>query len=78
MGQYIEDKRFLEQAAGEYANKTLQEIADMHGVDSADHATLRSHYKNNTTENLEQFEERILLTYTEILQQFSGKRILII
>ena len=69
-GEYIADTRFIEQAAGEYANKTLQEIADMHGLDVADHPKLRSFYKNNATENIEQFEARITAAYTDILEQY--------
>ncbi len=77
-GEYISDTRFIEQAAGEYANKTLQEIADMHGLDVADHPKLRSFYKNNATENIEQFEARITAAYTDILEQYAGKKILIV
>ncbi len=77
-GEYIADIRFTEHAAWEYANKTLQEIADMHGLDVADHPKLRSFYKNNATENIEQFEARIVVAYTDILKQYAGKKILIV
>ena len=50
----------------------------MHGLDVADHPKLRSFYKNNTVENIEQFEARILTTYTDILAQYAGKKILIV
>lgn len=50
----------------------------MHNADVSDHATLRSYYKNNSTENVEQFEERIIGAYTDILSQYSGKKILIV
>lgn len=65
-GEYIIDDGFSEQTAGEYANKTLEEIAQMHGIDSADkknHPALRKIYKNNSVENIEQFEARILRAY---------------
>ena len=77
-GEYMVDIRFIEQAAGEYANKTLQEIADMHGLDVADHPRLRSFYKNNSVENIEQFEARILAAYENVLTKYRGKRILIV
>ena len=50
----------------------------MHDADPADHPTLRKYYKNNSTENLEQFEERILGAYKEILEKYKDKKILII
>ena len=68
----------MEQSAGEYANKTLQEIADIHSTDVTDHPTLRSFYKNNTTENIEQFETRIIGAYEKLLQEHKGKKILIV
>jgi isoleucyl-tRNA synthetase len=77
-GEYMSHTWFIEQAAGEYADKTLEEIAIMHNLDTSDHATLRKHYKNNTTENIEQFETRILATYQEILEKYKNKKILII
>jgi broad specificity phosphatase PhoE len=77
-GEYIIDDRFLEQAAGEYAGKTLQEIADKHCVDVADHPKLRSYYKNNSLENLEAFEKRINDAYADILEKYRGKKILIV
>ena len=77
-GEYIIDDRFAEQSAGEYANKTLEEIADMHDIDVGDHPRLRSFYKNNSTENITQFEERILSAYTNVLEKYAGKKILII
>ena len=77
-GEYIADASFTEQAAGEYANKTLQEIADMHGLDVTDHAQLRSFYKNNAVENIEQFEKRILAAYSNLLKKYAGKQILIV
>lgn len=69
---------FIEQYAGDYAGLTLQEIADRHDADVADHPTLRSFYKNNSEENLEQFETRILSTYEKLLAQYQGKKILIV
>ncbi|MBX9808806.1 class I tRNA ligase family protein, partial [Candidatus Gracilibacteria bacterium] len=77
-GEYISHLGFIEQAAGEYADKTLEEIATMHDIDRTDHATLRKYYKNNTTENIKQFEERILNSYKEILETYKNKKILII
>ncbi|MBC7503764.1 histidine phosphatase family protein, partial [Candidatus Gracilibacteria bacterium] len=78
-GEYIIDDGFAEQTAGEYANKTLIEIAEMGGlpVDTS-HVELRKLYKNNSSENIAQFEERILTTYENILTKYAGKRILIV
>lgn len=50
----------------------------MRNVDVSDHPALRRFYKNNSTENIEQFEERIIGAYTDILRQYEGKKILIV
>lgn len=50
----------------------------MHGIDIDDHPKLRSYYKNNSVENIEQFEERVLSAYQDILEQYRGKRVLIV
>ncbi len=42
----------------------------MHGLDVADHPRLRSFYKNNTVENIAQFEKRIIIAYQNILEQY--------
>ncbi len=61
LGEYIIDDGFAEQTAGEYANKTLAEIAQMGNLPTdASHMELRKLYKNNSVENIEQFEKRIL------------------
>ena len=44
----------------------------------ADMVTLRKAYKNNSVENIEQFEKRILAAYENILQKYAGKKILIV
>ena len=60
-GEYIIDDGFAEQTAGEYANKTLAEIAEMGNLPAdTSHMELRKLYKNNSVENIEQFEKRIL------------------
>lgn len=51
----------------------------MHGLPAdTPHPELRKHYKNNSVENIEQFEERILATYEAILEKYRGKKILIV
>ena len=78
-GEYIVDDRFAEQSAGEYAGKTLGEIAKSAGMDEdTPHAEIRKIYKNNSLENLEQFEKRIEEAYQSILSEYAGKRILIV
>ncbi len=78
-GEYIIDDGFAEQTAGEYANKTLAEIAEMGWLPvGTSHVELRKLYKNNSSENIAQFEERILATYENILTKYAGKRILIV
>ena len=78
-GEYIMDDRFAEQSAGEYAGKTLGEIAKSAGMDEdTAHSEIRKIYKNNSKENLEQFEKRIENAYQSILKEYSGKRILIV
>ncbi len=81
MWEYIIDDRFAEQAAGEYAGKTLEEIATMGGISSAEkeqHHNLRKIYKNNSVENIEQFEKRIIEAYRDILEKNKWKNILIV
>ena len=78
-GEYIIEDGFAEQTAGEYANKTLAEIAEMGNLGKdVSHVELRKLYKNNSVENIEQFEKRILSTYEDILIKYRGKKILII
>mgnify|MGYP002776295343 CR=1 FL=1 len=78
-GEYIIHDGFAEQTAGEYANKTLEEIADMANLPKdTSHINLRKIYKNNATENIAQFEKRILQAYDEVLQTYRGKKILIV
>ncbi len=78
-GEYIINDGFAEQTAGEYANKTLEEIAQIAWIsDASDHIALRKIYKNNSVENLEQFEKRIITTYEELLEKYKGKKILIV
>ena len=78
-GEYIIDDGLSEQTAGEYANKTLAEIAEMWNFPKdVPHTELRKLYKNNSSENIEQFEARILTAYENILTKHAGKRILIV
>ena len=79
-GEYIVDNGFIEQTAGEYANKTTAEVREMLRLSEseADMVTLRKAYKNNSVENIEQFEKRILAAYENILQKYAGKKILIV
>jgi len=77
-GEYIIEDGLAEQTAGEYANKTLTDIAIMSGKNPENHAELRKVYKNNSIENIEQFEKRILTTYEEILKKYKGKKVLIV
>jgi isoleucyl-tRNA synthetase len=77
-GEYLIDTRFVEQLAWEYAGKTLEEMAKDIWCDAQDHETLRKSYKNNTTENINQFEERILSAYKDLLEAHAGKKILIV
>jgi uncharacterized phosphatase len=78
-GEYIVDDSFIEQAAGEYANMTLTHIAEQAGLPAdTSHTELRKIYKNNSLENIEKFEKRILTGYEEILKKYPGKKILIV
>lgn len=58
-GEYIVDDGLIEQDMGEYSGKTLGEVAEMVKVDVNDHSALRRFYKENSVENMVQFEERI-------------------
>ncbi len=58
---------------------TIEDIARTGGIDSkVNYPSIRKIYKNNATENIEQFEKRILEAYTDILTQHKGKRVLIV
>lgn len=78
-GEYIIEDGFAEQTAGEYANMTLTEIMEMHNLPKdTPHSELRKLYKNNSVENIEQFEARILGTYENVLAKYKWKRVLIV
>jgi broad specificity phosphatase PhoE len=77
-GEYIVDDALIEQDMGEYAGKTLSEVANMVNANVEDHHTLRRFYKENSVENMAQFEERILRGYSELLGKYKGKKILIV
>jgi hypothetical protein len=57
---------------------TLEDIAKLHNIDPTDHVALRRIYKNNTTENIEQFDARIQAAYTALLEKYKGKKVLIV
>ncbi len=78
-GEFIVENGFTEQTAGEYANKTTEEMKKIAGLSQdCDPKDLRKAYKNNSEENMEQFEERILTTYEKILAKYKGKKVLIV
>lgn len=80
-GEYTSDDWFIEQHAWEYAGKTLEEIAKIWGIPSAEkenHDAIRRLYKNNQKENIEQFESRILDTFEKVLAKYKGKRVLVV
>lgn len=57
-----------------------QEYAEKHDMkqEEVTDAQIRTLYKNNSVENIEQFENRILTSYEDILAKYKGKKILII
>ena len=78
-GEYIIEDGFAEQTAGEYANMTLDEIIQKyHLPKDTPHSELRKLYKNNSVENIEQFETRILGAYENMLAKYKWKRVLIV
>lgn len=78
-GEYVIEDGFAEQTAGEYANLTLSEIARKGGLPvDASHIELRKLYKNNSVENIEKFEKRIITSYENILEKYKGKKVLIV
>lgn len=53
----------------------------MNGISSAEsenHTALRRLYKNNSEENILQFEKRILSAYGDVIAKYKNKRILIV
>lgn len=78
-GEYIIGEGFAEQNAWEYANKTHDEILAMAGLplDASD-TELRKVYKNNSVENIEKFEDRILAAYENALSKYKWKKVLIV
>ena len=83
-GEYIMDDSFIEQAAGEYARMTHDTMrttyAKANNLDPSvvTDSQIRTMYKNNSLENIEKFEKRILAGYENILEKYSGKKILIV
>lgn len=78
-GEYVIEDGFAEQTAGEYANMTLSEIAKKWGLpEDAPHIELRKLYKNNSVENIDQFEKRIISAYQDVLKKYKGKRVLMV
>lgn len=47
-------------------------------ANTENHPALRKIYKNNSEENIEQFETRILSAYEDVLQKYKGKRVFIV
>lgn len=78
-GEFVLDERFAEQDAGEFSGKTLTEVAEMVGLPAdAPHSELRRKYKENKKEWLDAFEQRIVWGYTDILEKYRWKRVLIV
>lgn len=78
------DDSFIEQAAGEYARMTHETMraiyAKANNIDpsAVTDPQIRTMYKNNSLENIEKFEMRILMGYKNILEKYSGKKVLIV
>ncbi len=63
---------------------TLETMRNMYGKENnidpsvVTDAQIRTMYKNNSLENIEKFEKRILKGYEDTLKRYPGKKILIV
>lgn len=79
-GEFVIEDGFGEQPYGEYAGKSWKEVHMELGLSESeeDSIKMRKIVKNNSVENVEQFENRILSAYENILKKYAGKKILIV
>lgn len=79
-GEIIIDNKIREQGYGQYRGKSFDEILSENDLEKTEEniIKMRKITKNNDEENIEQFENRILSAYENILKNFKGKRILIV
>lgn len=74
--EVIEDEAFREQSYGEFRGMTHAQITQKYGCKND--RDLTKVYRNNSEENIEKFEKRVLDWYKNIEQKFPGKNILIV
>ena len=72
----IIDDRFDEQHFGEYKWMTFDELREK--FNTKNDRDLTRLYRNNTKENLENFEKRVISAYKEIEEKYAGKNVLIV
>lgn len=79
-GEFVEETLFSEQDYGKFSGKTHEEIlAELHlSQRDIDRKKMREIIKNNPSENVEQFEKRVVSAYENILEKYRGKNILIV
>lgn len=74
--EVIEDEAFREQSYGEFRGMTHQQITAQYGCKND--RDLTKVYRNNSEENIEKFEKRVIEWYKNIEQKFPGKNVLIV
>lgn len=74
--EVIEDEAFREQSYGEFRGMTHDQIKAKYGCKND--RELTKVYRNNSEENIEKFEKRVVDGYKNIEQKFPGKNVLIV
>lgn len=74
--EVVEDEAFREQSYGEFRGMTHAEIKAKYGCKND--RELTKVYRNNSEENLEKFEQRVVEGYKNVEEKFDWKNVLII
>lgn len=74
--EQVEVEGLREQLFGEFCGMSHEDIKSKHNL--KDDLELRKLYRNNSKENLEQFVERISKTYSELVEKYRDKNVLIV
>ncbi len=74
--EVVEDEAFREQSYGEFRGMTHAEIKAKYGCKND--RELTKVYRNNSEENIEKFEQRVIEGYKNVEEKFDGKNVLII
>ncbi len=74
--EVVENEAFREQSYGEFRGMTHQQITAQYGCKND--RDLTKVYRNNSEENIEKFEKRVIEGYKNVEEKFAWKNVLII